>query len=68
VRVSIFEEILLKLMLEARGLAFAGLQDFFVGANVAGTNIPAVLLEHIAERGFYIVREKIKLQAREDLA
>jgi len=43
---------LLKPMSEARGLTFAGLQDFFVGANVADANISAALLGCIAEDDF----------------
>ena len=41
-------------MLEARGFAFAGLQDFFVDENVAHANILAVLLGCITERQFCI--------------
>jgi len=44
-------------MSEARGLAFAGLRDFFVGENVAGANISAALLGCMAERRFYVARE-----------
>ena len=41
-------------MLEARGLTFAGLQDFLGSANVADANISALPLEWIAERWFCI--------------
>ena len=41
-------------MLEARGFAFAGLQDFFVGGNVGHANILAVLLGCITERQIYM--------------
>ena len=44
------EENLLKPMSEARGFAFAVLQDFLGGANVADANISAALLGCIAER------------------
>jgi len=50
-------------MSEARGLAFAGLQDPFVSTNVADVNISAALLGCMAERQFYLAREKIKSQA-----
>jgi len=51
---------LVKPMSEARGLAFAGLRVFLVGANVAVTNISAELLGCIAERRLYVAREKSK--------
>ena len=57
---SIVGEILVKPMSEARGLAFAGLRVFLVGANVAVTNISAELLGCIAERRLYVAREKSK--------
>jgi len=61
--VSIVKEILVKPMLEARGLAFAGLWVFLVGANVAVANISAELLGCIAERWLYVAREKSKSRA-----
>ena len=51
---SAVEENLPKPISEARGLAFAGLRDFLVGANVADANILAALLGCIVERGFCI--------------
>ena len=47
---STAEENLLKPTSEAKGLDFAGLQDFLGGANVADANISAALLGCIAER------------------
>jgi len=55
---SIVGENLVKLMSEARGLAFAGLWVFLVGANVAVANISDELLGCIAERWLYVAREK----------
>jgi hypothetical protein len=60
---TVVEENLLKPKSEVRGLAFAGLRDFFVGANVADANISAALLGFIAERQCYVgSRERKKKQ------
>ena len=58
---SMLEENLLKLMLEARGFAFAGLQDFFDGGNVAHANILYHFIQFKQHMTFLFFRQISKI-------